>query len=271
MNCPKCGSPKLETVELPGEVETDACPKCNGMFFEEGEMGTFLKFSKDLPGYKDLMEKAKPGITCPQCAARMKEIQYIPEKNLMVDHCEVCGGVWLDGGELAEAKAIADGQDTRKVRLLRAVWDMRAQARGEVTLRCPKCEKMSVNAFTTSEGVELDFCSLCGGSWFEEGELADTCEIEVDIPDLATALATARPTEYKCPKCKTEGLVELEYSQIELESGKLMVDYCKACKGIWVDKSEMVQLECIAAQSGTPGSRLGRTVGNLMKKGYIPL
>ena len=271
MNCPRCGKTKLEALELAGQVETDACPDCNGMFFEEGEMGTFLRFSKDLPGYKELLAKATTGVTCPQCAAKMKEIQYIPEKDLMVDFCEVCQGVWLDGGELTEAKDIADGQDTRKLRLMRAIWDMRAQARGEVTLRCPKCDKQSVNAMTTSEGVEIDFCSLCGGTWFEAGELADTCEVAEDIPDLAAAMATAKPTEYKCPNCKGEHLVEIEYSQIKLESGILKVDYCKSCKGIWVDKNEMVQLECIAAQTGTPGSRLGKTFSGLMKEGYIPM
>ena len=82
-------------------------------------------------------------------------------------------------------------------------WDGNAEERvqcpldviPETTTGCPKCGKQSVNAMTTSEGVEIDFCSLCGGTWFEAGELADTCEVAEDIPDLAAAMATAKPTE----------------------------------------------------------------------------
>ena len=271
MNCPRCSGEALKPVELLGGIEVDACDKCNGMYFEKGEMGAYLKFSKDVPNYKDLLKNAPVGVTCPECSAQMKELKYIPGKDLLVDYCETCGGVWLDGGEIQEAEAIADAQDDRKIRLMRAIWQMRAEVRGENILKCPKCKTPTVHEFYTGEGVTLDLCDRCKGSWFEKGELADACELAEDIPDLQVALSTAKPTDYICPHCKGEKLVELEYSQIATASGKLLVDYCKKCQGIWVDKGEMVQLECLASKLGTPGSRLGITVKRLMDKGYVPM
>jgi len=271
MHCPKCKGRPLKTVELLGGIEVDACDACNGMYFEQGEMGAYLQFSKDIPNYKDLLGGARPSCACPQCQKQMKELKYIPGKDLLVDYCEGCGGVWLDGGELDDAKGIADAQDDRKVRLMRAIWQMRAEVRGDKLMICPKCKSPTVQEFMTGEGVTLDMCDRCKGSWFEKGELADICELAEDVPDLPRALSTAKPTGFGCPRCKGEKLVEMEYSQIVLASGKLLVDFCKKCRGIWVDKGEMVQLECLASKSGSPGSRLGLTVKRLMDKGYVPV
>lgn len=269
MKCPRCAGRELAAMDLLGGIEVDACSTCNGMFFEQGEMGTYLKFSKDVPNHKELLAAGTPGCTCPACKAQMKEIRYVPGKDLLVDLCEGCGGVWLDGGEVDDAQAIADAQDDRKVRLMRAIWEMRAQVRGEAPLSCPKCKSPSVHEFRTGEDVTIDLCDRCGGSWFQKGELADACELAQDFPDKAAAMKTARPTAFTCPRCKGEKLVEVDYSAIELASGRLKVDYCKKCEGIWVDKGEMVALECIATKTGTPGSRLGMTVKRLRDKGYV--
>jgi len=212
---------------------------------------------------------ARASCTCPECGAKMKELKYVPDKELFVDLCESCGGVWLDGGEVGDAQQIADAQDQTKVRLLRAIWEMRASVRGEELLSCPKCRKPSVTGFKTGEDVTVDMCEHCNGTWFEKGEIASYFELSVDIPDKKAALATAEPTGLKCPRCKTVELMEMEYSQVSLESGKLMVDYCPTCEGIWLDKGEILSLECLSTKLESPGARLGRAVRELLDKGYV--
>lgn len=270
MKCPKCqGRPALKPVDLIGDVEVDFCEACEGMYFQKGEMGTYLHFSKDLPNYKDLLAKAAPSCDCPECGKKMKELAYVPGKDLLVDLCEACGGVWLDGGEAKQAKSIADAQDDRKLRLLRSIWEMRSQVRGTAPLRCPKCATPSVNPFSTSEQCTLDMCDRCNGCWFDAGEIAQYFELSKDVPDLDKALKSATPTKYACPKCKGATLVEFEYSAIELASGRLRVDYCRSCKGIWLDPGEVVSLECLATKLESPGSRLGRAIKELHDKGYV--
>jgi len=271
MQCPKCQSNELKPQDLLGNIEVDHCAKCNGMYFEKGEMGAYLHFSKDLPNYKDLLKEAKPSCTCPECQGQMKELKYVPDKELFVDYCENCGGVWLDGGEVDDAQEIAGAQEQTKVRLLRAIWEMRVAVRGEDLLVCPKCKKPTVTGFTSGEGVTVDMCDKCNGTWFEKGEIASYFELSQDIPNKQEALATAKETGLKCPRCRKVGLLELEYCQQELKSGKLIVDYCPTCEGLWLDKGEMLSLECLSVSLESPGARLGRAYKELMDKGYVSM
>jgi ribosomal protein L37AE/L43A len=60
---------------------------------------------------KELLEKMKAKLEaenaqevsakCPkkECACDMKEVDF---ENVKIDICDKCGGVWLDGGELAQ-------------------------------------------------------------------------------------------------------------------------------------------------------------------------
>lgn len=272
MECPRCQSPQtLVEVTLDEDVVVDACRGCKGIFFDKDELGTFLHLSKDLPDYKTLMASAEPSFPCPKCKAQMRELHYVKGSDLAVDTCEGCEGVWLDGGEIGEARALAEAQDLPKLRLLRSMWDLRRSVRG-ISKGCPKCEG-KVENFKVDERMTLDLCDKCHGLWFDKGEIKEYFELERDIPDLQAALASARATGIKCKMCDTGGeLVEMPYSGVELESGKLMIDYCKGCAGIWIDAKEWVMLEClIAASSESPQARMGRAVKKLQDAGYMVL
>ncbi len=268
--CPRCRThPELKPVMIPGRIEVDLCGECRGMYFDKGEMGRYLQLSKDVPNYKKLLEEAPESVECPGCGARMKEIPYVPGKDLKVDVCTACGGVWMDAGEIGRAKEIADAQEDMKIRAMRAIWEMRRELHGETfEMTCPKCGTPTVHDFNTSEGVVLDMCDRCKGVWFDKGEIARYAELSSDLPDAEQALKSARPTPYKCPKC-SEGLVEIEYSAIELPSGKLLVEYCKACGGFWFDGGEVGKLETLSTLVESPASRLGRAVKEMEELGFL--
>lgn len=57
---------------------------------------------------KELLQKLKtkpgpqanpevPRMLCPKCGGRLKELTF---RNVLIDECTVCGGIWLDKGEL---------------------------------------------------------------------------------------------------------------------------------------------------------------------------
>lgn len=106
-------------------------------------------------------------------------------------------------------------------------------------MKCPKCGQNSLDPFGMIEGVHVDFCSGCKGIWFDEGELAFYTEMPVDVPKVAEALEKGRPTGLPCPRCQGEDLVEVSY----LPGEHLLLDVCPRCKGVFVDKGELPQVE----------------------------
>lgn len=268
MNCPKCAGHPLETFHLAGGVVVDFCDRCRGFWFEKGEVGRYARFSTDIPDFKEAAKKGKPGIACPACAGkRTVEIPYTRDGDLFVDYCEGCGGTWLDGGELDALDEMADNPEHLKLRLGRAVFEMREKMGGTRILACPKCAAPTLQPFKSSENVEVDFCAKCKGIWLEKGETATYVELSADIPDLKTALATARATPHACPTCPGTKLVELRYSP----KHDLMVDYCAKCGGVFLDAGELDTLEGISAELEGAGKKLARVFVELHKAGYRAL
>lgn len=265
MQCPHCENVSLDEITVQGGIEVDECPRCRGVWFDKGEFGSYLHFSKDVPELTALEEKAEEtSRSCPRCRKTLKERQFVPESPVRIDVCGDCDGVWLDGGELAQLEDLTKDPDNRKLRLMRAVWDLRKKAGIGSPMVCPKCRQPSLNDLNTGEGVSVDFCSRCKGVWFEKGELARMVELSKDVPDLDASLKASRPTNLSCPKCK-EMLKEFRYSKLK----SLLVDYCTKCEGLWLDAGELSTVEGLATVLESPGSRLGRALKQLHDEGYI--
>ena len=114
--------------------------------------------------------------------------------------------------------------------------------------------------------IEVDQCPQCDGMWLDCQELEQIqATLEHDhasqikqLPDLvgnayAMALARSRP-ELKCPRC--------DRTMERREHGgcsQVMIDICPQCRGIWLDKDELVALEVFfeRAQADTEEVRTG--------------
>jgi Zn-finger nucleic acid-binding protein len=101
---------------------------------------------------------------------------------------------------------------------------------------CPDCiEPLIVYEL---EGVEIDRCLSCGGTWLDAGELAMITEIAgVEPGSLTRALENAREGERarrRCPRCgkKLRIIHTGENASIEL-------DRCPRGHGLWLDPGEM--------------------------------
>lgn len=265
MICPHCENVSLDEITVHGGIEVDECPRCKGIWFDKGEIGSYLQFSKDMPGLDALEAKAEEtSRLCPRCRSRLRERQFVPESAIRIDVCQDCDGVWLDGGELHQIEDLAKDPENRKLRLMRAVWDLRKKAGIADPMMCPKCRKPTLNDLNTGEGVTVDFCSGCKGVWFERGELGRMVELSKDVPDLDASLKASRDTNLPCPKCK-QVLKEFRYSRLN----SLLVDYCTKCEGLWLDAGELATVEGLATVLESAGSRLGRALKQLHDEGYL--
>jgi Zn-finger nucleic acid-binding protein len=95
---------KQQEVEIFGpNITIDVCPKCQGIWLDFGELGKLLK-DKKLTDYltKDIGTQSKSELVCPRCGGLM-DIERA--KEIEVDVCLSCNGVWLDSGELEDLKS----------------------------------------------------------------------------------------------------------------------------------------------------------------------
>ena len=105
--CPYCKVPLIIT-DLHGE-SVDRCAQCNGIFFDKGELASLIRMvkffreltleEKDIPSTET--ETGEKLVDCPNDNASMLPTDF---GLAVVDICSECGGVWLDGGEIATLK-----------------------------------------------------------------------------------------------------------------------------------------------------------------------
>lgn len=125
MRCPACMN-NLTQVKA-GEITVDVCHNgCGGIWFDNFELkkvdeqhekagDALLNIPRNPNARVDTSLKRE----CPRCeGVKMKKHLFDLVSKVEVDSCGVCGGVWLDAGELgairgavtneAERKAVAD-------------------------------------------------------------------------------------------------------------------------------------------------------------------
>jgi Zn-finger nucleic acid-binding protein len=108
MKCPRDGA-ELAKVKVTG-IELEKCHHCDGLWFDAGELDRVRKL--DRTEIEEQIEKqygnpvAKSGevegyMRCPRCVdGRLQQITYTFEKQVKIDRCEHCLGVWVDDREL---------------------------------------------------------------------------------------------------------------------------------------------------------------------------
>ena len=107
MDCPKCPEGALVALTV-DEVEVDRCPTCEGIFFDRAELGELLdrdaeRVAPILGGSDDEDRNARTA-RCPRDDQPMMRVTSLRNREVTVDSCAVCQGVWLDGGEFARIK-----------------------------------------------------------------------------------------------------------------------------------------------------------------------
>jgi Zn-finger nucleic acid-binding protein len=121
-------------------------------------------------------------------------------------------------------------------------------------MQCPAC-KESLKEIKAGD-IDVDVCGDgCGGIWLDDLEIKkfdEPCELAAETIFEAVAGAKKAATVLQvrqCPKCEDEILWRRSYDHM----GKVEVDQCPECSGIWLDTEE---LEQIRGQFKTEAERL---------------
>ena len=106
--------------------------------------------------------------------------------------------------------------------------------------KCPSCT-IELKEVQYHKQI-VDMCPTCGGAFFDAGELETIIQI-VDIfrnirlleEEIDTVSAYEKERILYCPECSKE----MNPKEIAGE----IIDVCPNCRGIWLDKGEIIALK----------------------------
>jgi len=88
------------------------------------------------------------------------------------------------------------------------------------------------------EGVEIDRCLECRGTWLDSGELELLTELAgIEPAELARALQRARAVDKgrrRCPRCRRR----MEIIEVGQDT-RVAIDRCPAGHGLWLERGEV--------------------------------
>ncbi len=110
MNCPVCSA--LMKEKDFGGVKVDVCEDgCKGLWFDWVELGKLDEQNEGCGAalqaalaYPRVNDEGRGPLKCPKCQAPMHTHTYASSKETNVDECYVCGGFFLDSGELKQIR-----------------------------------------------------------------------------------------------------------------------------------------------------------------------
>lgn len=109
---------------------------------------------------------------CPECSSRM--IQLIDKKKTIVyDWCSDCGGIWLEDGDLRQARK---GES----RTMKELWKQAKREKNNrdkcllvsYPLLCPSCQKGRLKE-VSKYGIVFDECEECHGKFLNKEEFLE--------------------------------------------------------------------------------------------------
>ena len=103
---------------------------------------------------------------CPNC--KSENLTRADYKDIQLDYCPVCYGVWFDKDELRQVK---DKEDE----FLRWIdfdpWEDETKFKIDKSSRiCPDCGMPFYTVKYDDLPIELDLCNVCHGIWLDKGE-----------------------------------------------------------------------------------------------------
>ena len=125
---------------------------------------------------------------------------------------------------------------------------------------CPACSEPLI-AFEL-EGVEIDHCVACGGTWLDAGELELIAELANVAPgplsEALQAVGEGTRTRRRCPRCRRK----LRAVRVGRDA-MVEVDRCPLEHGIWLDGGELRTL--MTSFAGGEAGAVAELLGDLLR------
>ena len=131
MNCPVCKKPLVDE-DFCG-VQAHVCENgCKGLYFDWLQM---QKLDHKNQGFGDALQAAlkyprkndenRERLHCPKCTLPMYRHMFDLDKEVNIDECYGCGGIFLDSGELQELRDHSMSREEEEAYRKKLVDDMR--------------------------------------------------------------------------------------------------------------------------------------------------
>ena len=113
--------------DVAGDITTEVCPKCGGVFLDKGELNilaTGIKGDIELCSIdNDFHEDRFQQRSCPKCEAQqMTKVNLLRLSDLIFDYCWKCEGFFLDMGEIQamnrELKSLTPNKSAEEYRAI---------------------------------------------------------------------------------------------------------------------------------------------------------
>ena len=111
-------------------------------------------------------QKVTNTMNCPRCGNDLMVQMY---REIEVDQCQACGGMWLDYGELDQLEDTAVDAPGPGAAFHTSIFAPMFKSRGS-DLQCPKCSRDMRWLKYGPYQLELDFCPADDGFWLDKGE-----------------------------------------------------------------------------------------------------
>ena len=104
-------------------------------------------------------------LSCPKCDLAM-ETRTVGA--VVIDHCPQCAGIWFDEGELQHGLAAGGKEELKRLSTAHAA----PNGYDTKPADCPRCKApLSRVPSPSREDLHVDACGLCGGVWYDGGEV----------------------------------------------------------------------------------------------------
>lgn len=128
MNCPACGKQMKKFFIEDANVNVDICTEgCGGIFFDNRELEKFdeqhenaEEIFKELEGKEFAPQNEQEVRICPICDVPMSKLGG--KDSVQIDVCNVCGGKFLDHGELEKIRE-ATGKEYKESEKDKAIFN----------------------------------------------------------------------------------------------------------------------------------------------------
>ncbi len=110
MYCPKCNDLLTDHI-LEGKLY-HRCSKCNGLWFDKGELAQIMKeknwFKIDSNNRNIEINTNQGKLLCPRDKELLHTVEYGSDTGIKVEVCSKCEGLWLDAGEIQSIHKISE-------------------------------------------------------------------------------------------------------------------------------------------------------------------
>ena len=99
---------------------------------------------------------------CPKCFSKELVAFQVEGRNLVIDKCPLCGGMWFDGTELETVL-----EDLAEI-------DLEVPIGSEMTnFPCPRCHRKLYMFNYPKTYAKIDMCNACNGIWLDRNEFEE--------------------------------------------------------------------------------------------------